>query len=37
MTIQLYVDGSCSNNGSKENFGGYAVILTIDNKSVKIY
>ena len=37
MTIQLYTDGSCSKNGSKENFGGYAVILTINNKSVKIY
>ena len=37
MTIQLFTDGSCSKNGSKENFGGYAVILTINNKSVKIY
>ena len=37
MTIQLYTDGSCSKNGSKENFGGDAVILTINNKSVKIY
>ena len=27
MAIQLYTDGSCSKNGSKENFGGYAVIL----------
>lgn len=37
MGIQLYVDGSCSKNGCKENFGGYAVILTIDNNIVKIY
>ena len=37
MGIQLYVDGSCSKNGCKENFGGYAVILTIDDIIVKIY
>ena len=37
MSIKLYVDGSCSKNGKKENFGGYSVILTIDDKNVKIY
>lgn len=35
--IKLYTDGSCSKNGSTENFGGFAVVLTIDNNYVKIY
>jgi ribonuclease HI len=35
--IKIYVDGSCSKNGSKNNFGGYGVVLTNDDKIVKMY
>ena len=35
--IELYVDGSCSGNGEKENFGGIGVVLVKDNKVIKEY
>lgn len=35
--IEIYVDGSCSHNGQKGNFGGYGIVLTINNKIVKMY
>ena len=35
--FELYVDGSCSGNGEKENFGGIGVVLVKDNKVVKEY
>lgn len=35
--ISIYTDGSCSGNGSKNNFGGYGVVVTINNKIIKQY
>lgn len=35
--IKIFTDGSCSKNGSKDNFGGYGVVLTNDDKIVKMY
>lgn len=35
--IEIFCDGSCSNNGAKENFGGFGIVLTINNKVVKTY
>ncbi|NLM44636.1 MAG: reverse transcriptase-like protein, partial [Clostridiales bacterium] len=35
--FEIYVDGSCSGNGEKENFGGIGVVLVKDNKVVKEY
>lgn len=35
--IEIYVDGSCSGNGGKENFGGIGVVLVKDNKVIKEY
>ena len=35
--FELYVDGSCSGNGEKENFGGIGVVLVKDNKVIKKY
>lgn len=37
ILFELYVDGSCSGNGEKENFGGIGVVLVKDNKVVKEY
>jgi len=33
--IEIYTDGSCFGNGSKDNFGGYGVVLTANGKVVK--
>lgn len=30
----LYVDGSCSGNGNKENFGGMGIVLVKDDKEI---
>lgn len=30
--IEIYTDGACSDNGSKQNFGGYSVVITKDSK-----
>lgn len=35
--FELYVDGSCSNNGDEENFGGLGIVLVKNNKTVKEY
>ena len=35
--FEIYVDGSCSGNGEKENFGGIGVVLVKDNKVIKEY
>jgi ribonuclease HI len=35
--FRLYTDGSCSGNGAKENFGGYGVVVTFNDKIVKLY
>ena len=37
ILFELYVDGSCSGNGEKENFGGIGVVLVKDNKVIKEY
>ena len=35
--FEIYVDGSCSGNGEKENFGGIGVVLVKNNKVIKEY
>jgi len=35
--FKVYTDGSCSGNGSKENFGGYGIVVTFNDKIVKLY
>lgn len=35
--IEIFTDGSCSKNGSKDNFGGFGIVLTINQKIVKMY
>lgn len=35
--IELYVDGSCSGNGEKENFGGMGIVLVKNGKPIKKY
>ena len=35
--IELYVDGSCSGNGEKENFGGMGIVLVKNGKPMKEY
>ena len=33
--IKIYVDGACSNNGYKPNFGGYGIVVTFNDKIIK--
>lgn len=33
--IEMYTDGACSDNGSKENFGGYSVVV-VKNNEIKL-
>lgn len=35
MKIEIYTDGAVSNNGQKDNFGGYSAIIVIDGKFYK--
>ena len=35
--VKIYTDGSCSKNGSKDNFGGYGIVLTVNDKAIKVY
>ena len=35
MKVEMYVDGACSNNGHKDNFGGYSVIVVVDGAFYK--
>lgn len=35
--FELYVDGSCSGNGEKENFGGMGIVLVKEGVVVKDY
>ena len=37
ILLEIYVDGSCSGNGEKENFGGMGIVLVKDGKVVKEY
>ena len=35
MFLKIYCDGSCSGNGDMENFGGYGIVITSEDKLVK--
>ena len=33
--IEIYVDGSCKDNGAKENFGGFGVAVLSNNEDLQ--
>lgn len=35
--IEIFVDGACSNNGSKNSYGAFAVVVYKDGKLVETY
>lgn len=35
--IEIYTDGGCTANGYENSIGGFGVVLTINNKYVKMY
>ncbi len=35
--IEIYTDGGCIGNGYENNIGGFGVVLTVNNKYVKMY
>lgn len=35
--IEIYVDGACRANGTKNSIGGYAVIVYLNKKIIEIY
>lgn len=37
MDIKIYCDGSCSGNGKIENFGGYGVVMLVNNRVYKTF
>ncbi len=37
MKIQIYTDGACSNNGHKDNFGGYSAIVVVNDNVYRTY